>query len=72
LRNNPDCHKPFGQLPPIAIPFMPFEMITLDLVIRLPDAHFENNLYDSFMTITDKLTEMVTVILGREDWNAER
>jgi hypothetical protein len=72
LRNNPDRHKPYGQLQPIAIPSMPFEMITLDLVVKLPNAVFENNQYDSFMTITDKLSKMVTVILGREDWNAAR
>jgi hypothetical protein len=72
LRNNPVRHKPFGQLQPVDIPATPFEMITLDLVVKLPDVPFDNNNYDSFMTVTDKLTKMVTIILGREDWNAER
>jgi hypothetical protein len=72
LRNNPDRHKPYGQLQPIATPAAPFEMITLDLVVKLPDVLFDGNKYDSFMTITDKLTKMVTIILGREDWSAER
>jgi hypothetical protein len=72
LRNNPDRHKPFGQLQPSTIPAMPFEMVTLDLVVKLPNAAFDGNMYDSFMTITDKLTKMVTVILGRENWAADR
>jgi len=72
LRNNPDRHKPFGQLQPITIPAMPFEMVSLDLVVKLSEVAFDCNKYDSFMTITDKLTKMVTIILGRENWSADR
>ena len=46
-------------------------MITLDMVVKLPPAMYEGTEYDSFMMATDKLTKMVTLILGREDWSAE-
>jgi hypothetical protein len=65
-RNSPTRHKPYGHLQPIDIPESPFEMVTLDLVVKLPPSTSDN--FDSFMSITDKLTKMVTLIAGREDW----
>jgi transposase InsO family protein len=46
------------------------QTVSLDLIVKLPESTFENNQYDSLMTITDKLTKMVTLILGRENWSA--
>ena len=69
-RNNPVRHKPYGQLQPLSLPSQPFEMVTLDLVVKLPPSKLGDTIYDSFMSITDRLTKWVTVILGREDWSA--
>jgi hypothetical protein len=69
-RNNPVRHKPYGQLQPLAIPSQPFEMITIDLVVKLPLAKLGDVTYDSFMSATDRLTKWVTLIPGRENWGA--
>jgi hypothetical protein len=45
-------------------------MITLDLVVKLPPSKLGDTTYDSLMSITDRLTKWVTIILGREDWTA--
>jgi hypothetical protein len=70
-RNKPTHHKPHGQLNPIASPFLPFEFVTMDLVVKLPQGEFDNNTYDSFMSVVCKLTKIVTLILGNEAWTAE-
>jgi hypothetical protein len=69
-RNNPVRHKPHGQLQPLEVPAGPCETVTLDLVVKLPVCKSRGIDYDSLMTITDKLTKMVTVFPGREDWPA--
>ena len=69
-RNNPVRHKPHGELQPLDVPFAPCETVTLDLIVKLPICIWRNNKYDSLMTIMDKLTKMVCLIPGREDWKA--
>jgi hypothetical protein len=71
-RNNPVRHKPHGELQLIDPPDLPLEMITLDMVVKLPTCIFKGIEYDSFMSITDKLTKVVTLIQGREDWSAQQ
>ena len=71
-RNNPVRHKPHGELQSIDPPALPLEMITLDMVVKLPICVFKGIQYDSFMSITDKLTKVVTLIEGREDWSAQQ
>lgn len=68
--NNTLRHKPYGQLQPINTPDYPFQMVTLDLIVKLPESKYGNMSYDTIMTITDKLSKMVTLVLGREDWSA--
>jgi hypothetical protein len=79
IRSCPSCqlnstlrHKPYGTLQPITSPSSPFEMVSMDMVVKLPVSTYEGTHYDSFMTVTDLLTKMVTLIPGREDWNAEK
>ena len=71
-RNNPVRHKPHGELQSINLPDLPLEMITLDMDVKLPVCVFKGIQYDSFMSITDKLTKVVTLIEGREDWSAQQ
>jgi hypothetical protein len=44
----------------------------MDLVVKLPESDYEGQHYDSFMTVTDMLTKMVTLIPSRDNWNAEQ
>lgn len=69
-QNNTLRHKPHGQLQPITTPDYPFRMVTLDLIVKLPESKYRDTQYDTIMTITDKLSKMVTLILGRENWTA--
>jgi len=70
--NNTLRHKPYGLLQLISSSILPFEMITLNLVVKLPPSTYKGNEYDSFMTVTNKLTKMVMLILGWEDWAVEK
>jgi hypothetical protein len=63
-------HKPYGQLQPIQTPDSLFQMVSLDLIVKLPESKASGLSYDSLMTITDKFTKMVTLILSCENWNA--
>jgi hypothetical protein len=63
-------HKPYGQLQPIQTPDSPFQMVSLDLIVKLPESKASGLCYDSLMTIMDKFTKMVTLILSCENWNA--
>jgi len=44
----------------------------MDIIVKLPLAKFEGQLYDSFMTVTHKLCKIVTLILERETWTTEQ
>jgi hypothetical protein len=46
-------------------------MVSMDIVVKPPPCQYEGREYDSFMTVTDLLTKMVTVFPGREDWKAD-
>lgn len=79
IKSCPSCqinstvrHKPYGLLQLISSPSSPFEMVSMDLVVKLPITTYEGSQYDSFMTVTDLLTKMVTLIPGREDWSADK
>jgi hypothetical protein len=45
-------------------------MVSLDLITKLPESAINKSSYDTIMTITDKLTKMVTLIPGRENWDS--
>jgi len=68
--NNTLRHKPYGQLQPIESPHYPMQMVSIDLIVKLPETKVDTQMYDALMTTTDKLTKMVTLLLGREDWSA--
>lgn len=66
-QNNTLRHRPYGKLQPTEAPESPIQMVTLDLITKLPESKLDGISYDSMMTITDKLTKMVTLIIGREN-----
>ena len=71
-RNKPTHHKPYGELQPIESPQLPFEFITMDFVTGLPRAKFQGSEYDAFMSVTCKLSKVVSLILGLETYTAEQ
>jgi hypothetical protein len=85
LTNKPPKFVPSGKLQPIKAPSVPWELVTMDFVVKLPPStpkgHIWNRIagkggskesqYDSLLTITDKLTKHVRLVLGREDWSAK-
>jgi hypothetical protein len=68
--NSASHHKPHSELKPIKSS-LPFEFISVDFVVKLPESSFNGNIYDSFMSCTDLATKMVTLIPGRETHSAE-
>jgi hypothetical protein len=82
LVNKPINYTPSGCLVPISAPTFPWELVTMDFVVKLPACRPRNGLwtqlkgnagptYDSFLTVTDKLTKYVMLIPGCETWTAE-
>jgi hypothetical protein len=83
LINKPVNYTPSGKLIPITAPSSPWELVTMDFVVKLPPCSPSNGLwakltgkpdlptYDSFLTITDKLTKYVVLVPGCESWSAE-
>ena len=74
-KNKTSTHKLYRQLQPISSLTSPCEMITMDFITKLPPSRydnivFSNTMFDTILIITDKLSKMVTLIPGREDWNA--
>jgi hypothetical protein len=56
LRKKTLRHAPYGSLQPIEPPVKPFEVITIDFVVKLPASISEGQLFDSVLTSTDKTT----------------
>jgi hypothetical protein len=82
LINKPTNYTPSGRLIPITAPASPWELITVDFVVKLPACTPKSGLwkqlsgkdlpaYDSFLSITDKLTKYVVLVAGCEKWTAE-
>jgi len=59
-------HKPYGTLHPITPPVNPFDMLTIDFIVKLPDSSG----YDSVLTATDKVSKAVIFSPGKETWTA--
>jgi hypothetical protein len=84
LINKPSNYTPSGKLIPIAAPSSPWELVTMDFVVKLPPCTPKTGLwsqligkpdlpaYDSFLTITDKLTKYVVIVPGCEKWSASQ
>jgi hypothetical protein len=84
LINKPTNFTPSGRLMPISAPASPWELVTMDFVVKLPPCkpktglwsqltgHPNTPAYDSFLTITDKLTKYVVLVPGCETWTAQQ
>jgi hypothetical protein len=53
-------------------PVKPFDMITIDFITKLSLSRSRNEIYDSILTITDKVSQAVIFSPGKETWNAEK
>ena len=54
-RTKPSRHKPYGELHPMPIPDMPWDVVSVDFISELPDAHS----YDTIMNVVDFGTKQV-------------
>jgi predicted nucleic acid-binding Zn ribbon protein len=83
LLNKPNKFTPSGRLIPIEAPAVPWELVTMDFVVKLPPCKPKGGLwaqmlgedrpsYDAFLTVTDKLTKYVILVPGCETWTAEQ
>jgi hypothetical protein len=82
LVNKPNNYTPSGRLIPISAPASPWELVTMDFLVKLPPSTPKTGLwsqlvgkpnlpiYDSFLTMTDKLTKYVMIVPGCEKWDA--
>ena len=61
-------HKPFGLLQPLPVPEAPWEEISLDLVVKLP----ESEGFDSVLVVVCRLTKMVHLIACKEAISTEQ
>jgi hypothetical protein len=59
-------HKPYGRLQIIEAPHKPFHTVTIDFVVKLPLSKLNNDVYDTILTITDKLSRAVIFVPGKE------
>ena len=55
-------HKPYGNHQPIALPVNPFDMVTIDFIVKLPDSLG----YNAILTATDKVSKAVVFFSGKE------
>lgn len=73
LRKSTKRHKPFGSLHPLEIPPYFGHTICIDLVTDLPKWTKFNHgeqLFDSVLVATEKLTKRVKILPGRKDYGA--
>jgi transposase InsO family protein len=47
-------------------------MITIDFITKLPLSRSHDEIYDSILTITDKVSRAVIFSSGKQTWNAEK
>ena len=61
-------HKPYGKLNPLPIPERPFEEVSLDWIIGLPESRDrKGNSYNAILTVVNRLTKYATFIPTRKD-----
>ena len=56
-RNKAPRQKPFGELQPLPIPGRPWESISLDFIVKLP----QSSGFDSILVVVDRLTKFCTL-----------
>jgi hypothetical protein len=76
LINKPPKFAPTGKLQPIRPAANPWDLVTMDFIVKLPAAKmkrgkWQSAVFDSVLTITDKLTRYIWLVPGREDWSAK-
>ena len=59
-------HRPYGELMPITSPPQPFHTIAMDFIVGLPGE------WNMILTVTDKFSRRVMVILGKDTWSASQ
>jgi transposase InsO family protein len=69
-RSKPDNQRPYGLLNPLSVPSRPWESIGIDFVGPLPLSKNRNGEYDMIAVIIDRLTSMVHLVPGRQDYKA--
>jgi hypothetical protein len=76
LLNKPPKFSPTGKLQPIRPAANPWDLFTMDFVVKLPPStlsrgRWKSQTFDSILTITDKLTRLVRLGPGRKGWSAK-
>ncbi|RPA71348.1 hypothetical protein BJ508DRAFT_186556, partial [Ascobolus immersus RN42] len=73
-RNKPHQHQRYGELKWIYAPTQPWSLINLDFIVKLPEAVYPGHdfLADSVCNAHCKSTRLARMIIGREDWDAQR
>jgi Integrase zinc binding domain/Chromo (CHRromatin Organisation MOdifier) domain len=67
-------HRPYGDAQPIESPSTPFHCITMDFIVGLPPSRrfaHGDELFDSVLTITDKFTKAIKLLVGKSTFTAE-
>lgn len=66
-------HQPYGELRAIAPPTSPWEVVTMDFVVKLPPSKepLTSTIHDSIWVVVDKLTKYAYFIPYKESSNAE-
>ena len=57
-RNKSSCHRRYGQLEPLEVPYRPWSSISMDWIIDLP----ESNGYTQIWVIVDRFSKMAHLI----------
>jgi transposase InsO family protein len=72
-KNKTSRHKPYGELQPLPVPERPWEVITMDYIVKLPKSTdpLTNTVYDSILVVVDKLTKFARFIPYKEETDAE-
>lgn len=63
----PKRHAPFGLLQPIPIPSQPFEVISMDFIMELP----QSGRFNAILVVVDKLTKFAIIVPCTSDINEE-
>jgi hypothetical protein len=66
-RTKVQCRQPFGELHPSETPEAPWEMISINFIVELPESHG----YNTIMCVVDSLTKHMHFILTHTTINAE-
>jgi len=59
-------HKPYGLLQPIEPAVKLFDMVTIDFITKLPPSRLLDEIYNTVLTITDKVSRAVIFTAGKE------